>query len=83
MARRQGNAGLQTGTERERETSADDVAPWQVEGRVFFMTGEGVQEDPIMRVSPGGALQTGTSPRSGARSRNALRTEGAPPRATT
>ena len=31
------------------------------------MAGEGVQEDPIMRVSPGGALQTGIAPRSGAK----------------
>ena len=52
---------LPTGIARERETSADDVAPCQSEGRVFFMTGEGVQEDPIMRVCPGGGLKTGVS----------------------
>ena len=31
------------------------------------MTGEGVQEDPIMRISPGGALQTSIAPRSEAK----------------
>ena len=46
------------GIARERETSAHDVAPFQG-GAVLCMTCEGVQEDPIMRVSPGRALQTG------------------------
>ena len=41
-----------TGIARERETSADDAAPRSGESRVFFMTGEGAQEDPTSRTVP-------------------------------
>ena len=41
-----------TGIARERETSADDAAPRSGESHVFFMTGEGAQEDPTSRTAP-------------------------------
>ena len=52
-----GNAGVHTGTARERETPADDAAPRPIGAtHAPFHDGRGVQEDPIMGVSPGGGL---------------------------